>query len=105
MGKNSEKRGGVASLGAVLTAFLRSARLERSLAEERVLAAWRAAAGEALAGRARALRFRDGELLVEVNSAAHLQELRNFTGENYRKAANKRLGEERIRRVSFLSGR
>ncbi len=101
MANHSEKRGGVASLGSVLTAFLRSSRLEGGLAEERVFSAWRSAAGETLVGRARAVRFRDGELLVEVNSAAHLQELRNFTGEGLRKAANKRLGAERIRRVVF----
>ena len=96
-----DKRGGVAPLAVALAEFLRANRLDGRLAEQQVLAAWRAAVGERLAGQARALRFRSGELLVEVASAAQLQELRNFTGEGYRQAANRELGAERIRKLSF----
>ena len=101
MVSHGEQRGGVAPLGDALSAFLRSARLDRRLAESQVLAAWNASLGDALAQRARALRFVDGELVVEVASAAHLQELSNFTGEGFRRTANKLLGAERIQRVTF----
>ena len=81
--------------------FLRQAGLDRRLGDARVLSAWHAALGPDLAARARAVRFRAGELTVEVQSAAHRQELASFTGEDFRRAANQRLGAETIRRVSF----
>jgi len=88
-------------MGEALAAFLRASNLDRRLAGQDVLAAWREALGPRLAARARAVRWRDGELTVEVSSAALLQELENFTGEGYRTSANRRLGAERIRRVTF----
>ena len=66
---------------------------------------WRDSAAPRYGQRARALRFADGELLVEVASAATLQELKGFTGEELRRAANQRLGCERIRRVTFKLAR
>lgn len=95
------ERGGVVRLGDALRGLLRASGLDERLAEQEVLAAWRAAVGPRLEERARALRFSRGELLVEVASAAHLTELKSFTGEGYRRAANRRLGTERIRRVSY----
>ena len=47
------------------------------------------------------MRFHFGELTVEVESAPHLHELQNFTGEQYRCEANRILGEERIKKVQF----
>jgi hypothetical protein len=84
-----------------LAAFLRDTGLDSKLAQARVFGAWREALGEALAKRARAVRFQGGELLVEVESATHLHELANFTGERYRVLANKKLGAARIARVVF----
>jgi hypothetical protein len=46
------------------------------------------AAGPAFARHARAVRFARGELLVEVDSAAHLAELKGFLGEEIRARAN-----------------
>ena len=46
-------------------------------------------------------RRNEDDLLVEVESSAHLQELKQFTGEDFRRRANERLGRERIRRVVF----
>ena len=66
-----------------------------------MLGAWREALGVEFAQRARAVRFKGGELLVEVGSAAHRQELSAFTGEGFRRRANQRLGAEIIRRVTF----
>ena len=55
----------------------------------------------ALRRRARAVRFKRGELTVEVESAAHLQELSSFTGESIKREANRILGDDRIRNVVF----
>lgn len=96
----AKKREPVAMQDA-LAAYLRHSGLDAKLAQARVLRAWRDAVGETLAARARAVRFQDGELLVEVRSAPHLHELSNFTGERYRALANQRLGAQRITRVVF----
>jgi len=84
-----------------MVAFLRDSGLDSKLAQARVAKAWNEAVGEPMAKRARPVRFQKGELLVEVQSAAHLQELTNFTGERYRVLANKKLGAARITRVVF----
>jgi hypothetical protein len=47
------------------------------------------------------MRFARGELLVEVDSAAHMHELANFTGEEYRARINEHLGKEEVRRLTF----
>jgi len=49
----------------------------------------------------RAVRFQRGELLIEVDSAAHFQELQSFTGESYRQRANEHLPQPAIDRVVF----
>jgi hypothetical protein len=66
-----------------------------------VYEAWSNALGRDLARRARPVRFRRGELCVEVEGAAHYHELSNFTGERYRRLANEALGREEIRRVVY----
>jgi hypothetical protein len=50
------------------------------------------------------VRFQGGELVVEVGSSAHLQELKSFLGEQLRTEANRRLGAETIQRVTFRIG-
>jgi hypothetical protein len=51
--------------------------------------------------RARPVHFQFGELTVEVESAPHLHELQNFTGEQFRREANHRLGDEHIKKILF----
>lgn len=94
------------SIEDVLTPWLRQNGLSESKRASggitaKVFKAWDAVIGERLARRAKPARFQKGELVVEVNSMVHLQELQNFTGEAYRQAANQRIGSERIARVSF----
>ena len=84
-----------------MRAFLGESGLSAKLKNGEVLHAWSAAAGPALAGRARPVSFLRGELVVAVRSAPHFQELSGFAGEGIRRAANKRLGGERIRSVTF----
>ena len=90
----------------LLAPWLREAKLIESKrggggVTAKVFKAWDAVLGERLARRARPARFQKGELVVEVNSMVHLQELQNFTGEAYRQGVNQRLGTERVERVSF----
>jgi len=99
--ENSEKRGGVCSISEALSRFLRTSRLDRRRRAHEVFAAWNETLGPPTADRARAVRFQDGELVVEVSSATLLQELANFTGDRHRRAANRRLGGDLIHRVSF----
>jgi len=99
-----DDRGGLHSIQDALDAYLRAAGLGEG-GHARVFRAWRDTVrdlgGEAMARRARPVRLRRGELVVEVDSAAHLQELRNFTGEAFRLRANERLGSELISSLVF----
>lgn len=95
------ERGGIGSLGQAVQQFLNESGLGAKMRDWPVYEAWSKALGEDLARRARPVDFKHGQLFVEVESAAHLSELRGFTGERYRALANRHLGAERIRRVSF----
>jgi len=88
-------------MGDALREFMRETGLGSRLRHARVYGAWSEALGERLRDRARPVRFQFGELTVEVQSAPHMQELQNFTGDQYRREANKLLGEEVIKKVLF----
>ena len=66
-----------------------------------VFKAWTSTLSPTHKGHAVPVRFRGDVLTVEVDSSAHLQELRNFTGDMYRTKANEQLGNEAIRKVVF----
>ncbi len=84
--------------------YLERSGLDLKLRNARVIKAWDHALGP-LGVHARVVKFQKGELIVEVDSAAHFAELTNFTGDNYRRAANQRLGRELIERVTFQKKR
>lgn len=84
-----------------LKEFLRESGLGPRLRHSEVFSAFGQALGEALSKRAHPVRFQSGNLTVEVESAVHMHELANFTGEQVRRKANQILGEERITRVDF----
>ena len=88
-------------IARALDGFLAASGLSERLRHSGVYRAWSEAVGGALGRHARAVRFAGGDLYVEVDSAAHMHELSNFTGEQYRELANARLGSEQIRRVHF----
>lgn len=102
---SADRRGGVSSLQSELTQFLRVTGIDAHARHWQVFEAWSKALGPGLGERARAVRYQNDELTVEVESAAHLQELKNFTGEGFRRAANVHLqksdSRESIRRVVF----
>lgn len=81
--------------------FMRDSGLSSHMRHWPVFEAWNDVLGKDLARRARPVRFQGGELCVEVESAAHLHELKNFTGEQYRALTNERLGKQEIRRLVF----
>ena len=99
--KDEEQRGGVHSARDAVKHFLAASGLGARLRDAPVYAAWREALGDDLGRRARAVDFRRGELIVEVESAAHHAELANFTGERYRQLTNRHLGREVVRKVTF----
>lgn len=89
------------AIGNALNAFLKASGISAHVRHLAVFQAWDAALGRESARRARPVAYRSGTLTVEVESAAHLHELQNFTGEQYRTLANARLGTAEIRKVLF----
>ncbi len=87
--------------GDALKRYLRESGLGAKLRSGDVHEAWNKALGPKLAGRARSVSYRGGELVVEVESAVHKQELESFTAERYRRKTNQLLGTERIHRVTI----
>lgn len=94
-------RRGPVPLRDALRRYLRDSGLGGRLRNATVYQAWNDALGERAARHARPVRLQFGDLTVEVESSVHLHELQNFTAEQYRQEANRRLGEERIRKISF----
>ena len=94
-------RGGVSPLDAALQSFLRTSGIGEHLGPWAIFRAFADAAGSTYARHARAVKFTRGELLVEVDSAAHLAELKGFLGEDIRTRTHQILGRQEIRRISF----
>lgn len=88
-------------LGDALSSFLRESGIGAQLRHARIFSAWAEVLGPRLQSRAQAVRFQFGELTVEVESAPHMHEFQNFTGEQFRRAANARLGSDVIEKVLF----
>ncbi len=99
------ERGGVAPVSDVISTWIQRSGLASKFRDVQAFRAWREVVGADLATRAVPVRFDRGELTVEVRSAAHLHELANFTGEPFRRAANKKLGSERITKLAFRLAR
>jgi len=89
------------SIACAMDRFLAASGLSGRVRQWPVFRAWSAVLGGALGRHTRAVRLEAGELYVEVDSASHLHELSNFTGEQFRELANAQLGSEQIRRVHF----
>lgn len=105
MRPESTRRGSTSSLKDALQAYLRTSGLDAQLRDAAVFRAWDQALGPVQARRARPVRFHEGELVVEVDSAALLAQLKGFTGEAHRLSANARLTSAPIRRVTFKTRR
>ena len=92
---------GPVGLGEVLGDFLRGQQLRGRDARDPVLELWAEVAGPRYAEQSQAVRFQQGELVVEVASAAHRAELAGFQAEPLRARLNARLGDDRVRRIVF----
>jgi hypothetical protein len=99
--EKSADRKGVASIDDAVKSFLRASGIGAKLGPWPVYQAFLEAAGAAFARRARPVRFARGELVVEVDSAAHLAELQSFLGAELRVKTNQILGAENVRKLSF----
>jgi predicted nucleic acid-binding Zn ribbon protein len=64
---------------------------------------WENEVGAAIAARAQPASYRAGVLAVRVSSAAWMQELQ-FLKEDLRARLNRRLGEDLVRDIYFVSG-
>ena len=100
-GEPRTPRRGPVPLGDALRGFLSASGLGEQLRHAHTYRAWSDAVGLKMSERAKPVHLKFGELTVEVESATHLHELQNFTGEQYRCEANSRLGEERIKKILF----
>jgi predicted nucleic acid-binding Zn ribbon protein len=98
---HKHERRGPSPIKFAIRDFLKQSGLGERPRDMLVFGAWSEAVGPDLARRAVPVRFRNGELTVEVESAVHLQELKNFTAEQYRREANAKLGREIIRELAF----
>ena len=91
-------------LGDVLPGVLRGLGLAEGLAGWRSVAEWPEAVGEAIARRARAVSFHDGQLTVEVEGAAWRHELSVLKRDLIRRL-NQRLGGAVVRDLRFTHDR
>jgi len=87
-------------IGLAIKAILREAGLANNPRDQRVFRVWNETLGS-IAPRTQPVRFFHGELVVEVDSAVHLQELQNFTGEGYRRKLNRVLKNDAVRKLTF----
>ena len=95
------QRSGPERLDIALKSFLRASGIGEKLGPWAMFQAFSEAAGPTFSRHARAVRFARGELLVEVDSASHLAELKGFRGEEIRARTNQIHGREDIRRIAF----
>ena len=93
-------KSGPSPIRDAIKVFLRDAGLRQKPQDQLVFRAWSEVLGQR-ASRAIPVRFSRGELVVEVDSAVHLQELRNFTGDGFRRRVNKALDHEVVRKLTF----
>lgn len=100
-----ERRGRTMSVGDALSEYLTESGLLRRKRAVPAIDAWNQAVGDDLARRARAVSFRRGELLVEVDSPALLSELRGFAAEDLRTRADALLEGAKIRKLTFKLNR
>jgi len=102
---NEEKRKGQQVVIAdAVKRYMKTSGITARQSSGAVFSAWNDAVEALLGTRVPAVKFQGGELTAETSSSAHLQELKSFQGEALRQEANRRLGEEKISRVTFRIG-
>ena len=104
-GTEEERRGRTMSVGDALGEYLEDSGLLTRKKAVPAISAWNEAVGPDLAHRARAVSYRRGELLIEVDSPALLNELMGFEAEDLRVRADALLEGSKIRKLSFKLNR
>ena len=100
----------VQPLGSVLPELLKSFGLTEGIAGWRAVEAWPDAVGARIASRTRAVQFRRGTLVVEVDGSAWLHQL-GFLQRDLLKQLNRRLVEaglaprDVVREIQFVMAR
>jgi len=89
-------------LGPVLDRLLRDLRVRERSREGALATAWGRVAGPDLALRTRPVAFRDGVLVVEVDGAALLQEVRGFRARELLAALHAEEGGRKVRDLRFV---
>ena len=92
------------AVSSVLARVLRKFDLEGELHGWRAVEEWPQLVGPRLARHTRAVSFREGTLIVEVEGSAWMHEL-SFLKRDVIREINHRLGSERIRDVRFVMPR
>ena len=88
-------------LDEIIRSVLKETGVKKAPKSSRTFKAWSDQLTDAERNQATPVRFFRGTLTVEVSSGVFLHELKNIKNETYRTQANKALGEELIRKVSF----
>ena len=91
-------------LGHALSGALREMGLESGLLGWQAVAEWAEAVGPQIARRARASRFQDGTLWVEVDGSVWLHQLTVLRRDLLRRI-NQRLGADHVRDLRFIHSR
>jgi predicted nucleic acid-binding Zn ribbon protein len=94
----------VEPLGSVLKRALDARGLGGELEGWRAVDEWPRAVGPRVARHSRAVAFREGALVVEVDGSAWLHQL-GFLKRNLLRALNARLGTDGVRDLRFRSAR
>jgi hypothetical protein len=102
--EKEQRKGQQVILGDAVKRYMRTSGISARESAGAIFSAWNDAAEALLGTRVPAVRFKGGELVAETASSAQLQELKSFQGEELRREANRRLGGEKISRVSFRIG-
>lgn len=90
------------AIGELLPGLLERYGLSERLAGWRAVEAWPEVVGEPVARKSRAVSYKDGVLLVEVEGSAWLQEL-GFLKSKLIAQMNQRLGGHPVRGVHFVA--
>lgn len=88
-------------MGDAVSEFMQWSGLNNRRKAAPAFVAWDEAVGPELMTRARAVSFRKGELIVEVDSSSLLAELKGFASEDLRTRADELLEGITIRKLTF----
>lgn len=88
------------SLGHAIGDFLKSSRLSKKLAEQRVVDGWEKIVGPMIAKHTSEVRIAENKLYLKVDSAPLRQEL-FYSREKIMKMLNEEAGEEIVKEIVF----